>query len=454
MRDEQYSFWRDSWAGTGKVMKRLSWSRARFRFSICNPTLIVIFGLVGAAGLSGCEDENTYVKPPLPKVVVAEPTIREIVDYFDSTGTTKASARVEVRARVSGVLESMHFVPGTTLNEGDLLFVINPERYEADVAAAKAELASAMARKVEAGRRLKRAESLVKRGNIALAKVDEAKADAGSAAAAVLKRQAELRRAQINLGYTKVTAPISGRVGRNRVDIGNLVGEGEATVLTDVTKFDPIYVYFNLNELDLLRVIEIFREKIKAEAIDPKRESSAKARIPVHVGIANEEGYPHEGIIDFSESGLDAGTGTVQIRATFENSEVPPRLFPGLFARVRMPFAKRANMPLVTERAIGSDQSGQYVLVVNSKKVVEKRPVKLGRSVDGLRVIEDGVRPGDQIVVKGLQRARPGAEVEFTPVDMSTLTASAIRAAAAKAKKSKESKRPPSEDAKKQSGAD
>jgi RND family efflux transporter MFP subunit len=407
-------------------------------------------GLIGAAGLSGCEEENKYIKPPRPKVTVAEPIVRDVIDYLEFTGTTEASARVEVRARVPGVLKSMHFVPGTTVQSGDLLFVIDPDRYEAEVQAADAELARAKAGKVEADRRLKRGKTLVKRGNIAIAKVDEAEADARSAAADVLKRQAELRRAQIDLGYTKVMAPISGRVGRNRIDMGNLVGEGEATVLTDVTKYDPMYVYFNLNELDLLRVIEVFREKVKEKGIDPKKDSSAKARIPIQVGLANEEGYPHEGIIDFSESGLDAGTGTVQIRARFENSERPPRMFPGLFTRVRMAFAERANMPLVTERAIGDDQSGPFVLEINAKNIVEKRLIKVGQRIDGLRVIEEGVRAGDRIVVKGLQRARPGAEVDPTSVDMSSLTVSAIRNAAQKAEREKASKAPVSSDKEKQ----
>ncbi len=394
--------------------------------------LVVFMGIAGGVILSGCEDENKYVKPPPAKVVVAEPVVREIVDYLEFTGTTEASARVEVRARVSGILESMHFVPGTTVNAGDQLFTIDPDRYEADVEAAKADLASAEARQVEADKRMKRASKLIKRGNIAQAKVDEAEADAKAAAAEILVRRAKLRRAQIDLGYTKITAPIGGRVGRNLVDIGNLVGEGKATVLTEVTASNPIFAYFNLNERDLLRVLEIFRKRVKEQNLDVRKDSSAKAKLRVELGLANEIGYPHVGILDFAESRLDPGTGTLKLRGTFENKELPPLLLAGLFVRVRLPIDKRSDMPLVTERAIGFDQGGQFVLVVNGRNVVEKRPVKLGRNLDGLRVIEDGLQPSDRVVVNGLQRARPGAEVTASKVDMSSLKASAIRTAAEK----------------------
>ncbi len=381
--------------------------------------------------LLACEDQNTYVAPPAPKVTVARPLVQDVTEYLEFTGTTVAYARVEVPARVPGVLQSMHFQPGTPVNEGDLLFTIDPVEYEAEVQAAEAELARAKARKTETAKTLERAETLIKRGNIPQAKVDEARANFLSAEAEILVRQANLTQARINLGYTQVKAPISGRVGRNLIDVGNLVGRGEATILTDITTFDPMYVYFEVNERDLLRYISKDREKAQGdkETADYLDESRAGQRepVPLEIGLANEEGYPHPAVTDFAESEVDPDTGTIRVRGVVKNPGKEPAFVPGLFVRVRLPFETRPDMPLVTERAIGFDQSGQYVLLVNSDKIVEKRNVTLGPIVDGLRVITDGVEASDVVVVNGLQRAREGVEVEAKEIDMASLTASAIK---------------------------
>ncbi len=387
-----------------------------------------ILAIVGALSapllLLACEEENTYVPPPLPKVTVARPLIKEVTEYLEFTGTTVAYAQVEVSARVPGVLTSMHFEPGTPVNKGDLLFTIDPEEYEALVKAAEAELIRAEARKTETEKTLQRVETLVERGHVSQAKVDEARADFSSAKAEILVRKANLKRDQINLGYTEVKAPISGRVGRNLVDVSNLVGQGETTILTDITTYDPIYVYFEVNERDLLRVMSMNRKQDADEGRAGKRPPS-----PLELGLANETGYPHSGITDFSSSQVDPDTGTLRVRGIFDNPGQLPLLLPGLFARIRAPIAKRPDMPLVTERAIGFDQSGQYVLVVSAEKVVEKRSVTLGPTVDGLRVVESGVEADELVVVNGLQRAREGVEVEAEQVDMATLTASAIEGA-------------------------
>ncbi len=380
--------------------------------------------------LAACEEQNTYVEPPLPKVTVARPLIQSVTDYLELTGTTSASAQVEVRARVPGVLQYMYFKPGVYVVQGELLFVINPEEYEADLKAAEAELARAEARRVETGRTLQRAQSLKDKGHVSEAKLDEAEAEAHAANAEVLVRQAALNRAQINLGYTEIRAPMSGRVGRNLVDLGNLVGEGEATVLTEITVQDPMYVYFNLNELDLLKLVEAYRVRVREKGIDTSKESASKVGFEVFLGLSNEKGFPHKGIVDYAESGLDPETGTLQLRGIFENSLRPPKLYPGLFGRVRLPIAERPDMPLVTERAIGADQSGQFLLVVNQENVVEKHNVELGQLVDGLRVIESGLRPEDRVVVNGIQRARPGGKVDPEETEMKTLTATAIATAA------------------------
>ncbi len=367
--------------------------------------------VVLASLLAGCDQANTFVAPPPPKVTVAQPLMEEVIDSLDFTGTTVASAQVEVRARVSGVLQSMHFEPGTPVEQGDLLFVIDPKEYEADLQAAEAELAAAEAKLERAETEYARAEKLFKKKAGTEMDVVKWRGERATASASIHKAQAQIDRAKLNLGYTQVVAPISGRVGRNKVDIGNLVGEGEATVLTDITQYDPMYVYFNLNELDLLRVMSMYREKVKEKGLDPEIHVDADAEIEVFLGLADEEGYPHEGVLDFGESVVDPDTGTVQLRGTFENSQQPVVLIPGLFARVRLPIAQRQNIPLVSERALGADQSGQYLLAVNSENMVEKRNVRLGQLVDGLRVIEEGLRESDWVVVNGMQRARPGAKV-------------------------------------------
>ena len=215
-------------------------------------------------------------------------------------------------------------------------------------------------------------------------------------------------------------------MGRNVVDIGNLVGQGEATVLTDITQFDPMFAYFNLNERDLLRLIFAYRKRVEELGIDPRVDPDRKAEIKVYLGLANEEGYPHEGIADYADSGVDAGTGTLQLRGVFDNPGPVVVLQPGFFARIRMPVAKRDGASLVAERAIGADQTGRFVLVVNSDNVVEKRNVVLGSLVDGLRVIEDGLMAEDRVVVNGIQRARPGGTVKPTSVDMASLKTSVM----------------------------
>ena len=386
--------------------------------------------LLAVLALAGCDESNTYVEPPPAKVSVAQPLVQDVVDYLEMTGSTVASGQVDVRARVSGELESMHFQPGTDVEAGDLLFVIDPREYQAALAAARAEVGAAEAQVKRAVIEFKRAKSLYDKRAGSETDVVRWQGALEVARAGVEQAQATLDRAQLDLDYTQVTAPIGGRVGRNRVDIGNLVGEGEATVLTEITDVDPMYVYFNLNERDFLRLHAAYRERVKEKGLDPAVDPDSKAELKVFMGLANEEAYPHSGIGDFSESGLDPNTGTLQLRGVFENGETVAAIAPGLFARVRMPVAKRSNMPLVSERAIGSDQSGRFVLVVNKDKVIEKRNIRQGQLSDGMRVIEDGLGPDEWVVVNGLQRARPGAKVDADKVDMSNLTVSAMRMAA------------------------
>jgi RND family efflux transporter MFP subunit len=382
--------------------------------------------------LAACEQKNTYVEPPLPKVTTAQPLKQKVIDYLEFTGTTRAFEQVEVRARVAGFLQSMHFIPGTEVEKGAQLFVIDPREYRAALNAAKAELDSANAQLRRAEAEFARAERLFKQRAGAEKNVVQWRGERDMARAAVAMAKAKVERARLDLGYTKVTAPIAGRVGRNLVDVGNLVGEGEPTLLTIITRYDPMYVYFNLNERDLLKVLAMYRQEAQEKGIDTDTDPDSKADIPLFLGLANEEGYPHKGEYEFGESSVDPGTGTLQLRGVFPNPGKVPALLPGLFTRLRMPIGEREDALLVTERAIGADQGGRYLLAVNSENVVEKRLIHMGQLVDGLRVIEEGLQPGDWIIVNGLQRARPGAKVDPERADMRSLTASALKAAAAK----------------------
>ena len=395
-------------------------------------------GIVVALLLAGC-DSNVYVEPPPPKVTTAQPSMQNVTDYLEFTGTLDASEQADVVARVSGVLQSMHFEPGTPVTEGDLLFIIEPEEYQADLQAAQAELAAGESNYDRANIEYGRAQKLFKQKAGAESDVVKWRVEREIASAEILRAQAKIARAELNVGYTQVTAPFSGRVGRNLVDIGNLVGEGEATVLTEVTLYDPIYAYFNLNERDLLRVMKAIRENAEAEGLNP--EDIDEVEIPLYLGLANEEGYPHEGRYEYADSAVDPETGTLQLRGTFENSQKPPRLLPGLFARIRLPEGERPDMPLVSERAIGNDQRGTYLMVVNAENVVERRSVKTGQRIDGLIVIEDGLQKDDRVVVKGVQRARPGRKVDPEAVDMADLTTSALRKVAEEAEQAARIKR-------------
>jgi RND family efflux transporter MFP subunit len=384
------------------------------------------FAFLALVALAGCEETNTYVEPPPPKVSVAQPLVEDIIDYLEMTGSTVPSARVDVRARVSGELESMHFSPGTDVEAGDLLFVIDPREYEAQREAARAELAAAQAEVRRAEIEYRRAKNLYKKKAGSEADVVRWQGALDVARAAVERAQATLDQAQLDLDYTQVVAPISGRVGRNRVDVGNLVGRNEPTILTEITRFNPMYAYFNLNERDFLRLHSAYRKRVEEKGLDPRVDPDREADIKVFLGLANQEGYPHEGVADFAESGLDTNTGTLEMRGVFENPGPVNAISSGLFARIRMPVARREGAPLVSERAIGSDQSGRFVLVVTGENVIEKRNIVQGQLDDGMRFIEDGIEPGEWIVVSGLQRARPGAKVEPERIDMASLRVSAM----------------------------
>ena len=376
---------------------------------------IVLSGLLAA-----CEQENTFVEPPPPAVTAAQPIERDVTDYLEFTGTTRAIEKVEVRARVPGFLQSMHFTPGAFVEEGALLFAIDPREYQAELDASEAELESAKAQFERAEIELGRAERLFKQKAGSEADVVKWRGERNVARAAITRSEAKVERARLNLGYTRMKAPISGQVDRNLVDVGNLVGEGEPTLLTSVAKYQPIYVYFNLNERDLLRAKDMYNEKVEAlvkKGDDQALANLKQAEIPLFLGLANEEGFPHEGVLDYSSPSVNPDTGTIELRGLFPNAGRIPPILPGLFARIRMPLERRPDALLVDERAIGADQSGRYLLVVNDQNVVEKRLIQVGQLTEGMRVIEEGIQPGEWIII-GVQRARPGGKVNPEQTDM------------------------------------
>ena len=377
--------------------------------------------------LAACKqpDNNAYAPPPPPVVTVAQPTEQTVTEYLEFTGTTEAYEKVDVRARVSGFLEAVKAKPGTTVQAGDLLFVIDPAQYQAELNAANADLSGAEAQLRQAGIELNRVERLAKKKAVTDVEVVKWRVEKSVAEAGVARSKAKIEQAELNLGYTQVTAPIAGRVGRNLVDAGNLVGEGEATLLANITRYDPIYVYFNLNERDLLRAMEVYRDRLATENVDPARDGGQALQIPLEFALAGDEGYPHKGILDYADSAVNSNTGTIQMRGVVGNAEDPPKLIPGLFAHGRMPLRQRKNALLVSERAIGADQGGRYLLIANADNTVEKRHITQGQLIDGLRVIEDGVTAADWIVVKGIQKARPGAKVQPERADMNSLRRSA-----------------------------
>ena len=391
-------------------------------------TLALLAGLI-----NGCSEKNQYAEPPPPKVTVAEPLVQEVTDYLEFTGTTEALETVEVRARVKGFLQSVNFTAGSRVNQGDLLFVIDPQEYVAELNATKAELASAHAELKRAKTETDRAQRLFRQKAGSESDMVKWQGEQGIAEAAILRAEAKIVEAELNLSYTEMASPIDGRVSRNLVDPGNLVGNNEATLITTVIDYDPIYAYFNLNERDLLMAMELYKAQVKKQGLEHNENALQKAEIPLFLGLANEEGYPHEGVLDYADTAVDTETGTLQMRGVFENGKNPPDLIPGLFARLRMPIQVRADALLVSERAVGADQGGQYLLLVNQQDQVEKRLIRTGQLVDGLRVIEEGLKPGERVIVKGLQRSRPGATVAVETVDMASLTTSALRQTAEKA---------------------
>jgi RND family efflux transporter MFP subunit len=360
--------------------------------------LLALLALLVAA--LACGDKNTYVPPPPPKVTVSRPLQKPVTDYLDFTGNAVAFNTVPLRARVEGFLEKVLFQDGAPVKKGQLLFVIQQEQYQAQLQKAQASVLAEKAQLEHAQTEFVRYAKLVKQDAAAQTDVDRWHYERDSRRAAVLAAEAQVALAKLNLSYTRITAPFDGRMGRHLKDPGTLVGAGEHTLLAEINQIDPIYVYFNINEQDLLRV--------RGKRPEPRAELE-KQRHPVFVGLADETGYPHQGYLDFAAISLNPTTGSLQLRGILANPDA--LILPGLFARVRVPIAEEKGALLVPETAISYDQIGPFLRVVNDKDVVERRGVKLGAQDGKDRVILEGLQGGELVVVEGLLRAIPGRTV-------------------------------------------
>jgi RND family efflux transporter MFP subunit len=355
-----------------------------------------------SAALAGCREQNTYVPPPPPEVTVARPEQETVVEAMNFTGNLAAIRTADLVARVPGFLEKVLFQDGTDVKENDLLFVIEQAPYRAAVTGAEAGLQKAEAELAQARITTGRLQQAARTGAVSRQQLDEAEAREQVALGQVLAMQAALDQAKIDLGYTEIRAPFSGRIGRRLVDPGNFVGAGGTpTTLATLEQLNPIYAFYNIDERSVLRIKAMHREG--------GGPNFRERPVPVSIGLLTEQGYPHEGRVDFAASSIDPNTGTLQIRAIFDNTG--NALLPGAFVRIRIPIAERKGTLLVPQLALGTNQAGRYVLVVNGEDVVEQRTVTAGAREGAMQVIETGLSPDDRVVVNGIQRARPGQRV-------------------------------------------
>lgn len=360
--------------------------------------------LLTALVLSACSDSaKQQAAPAPPTVTVAPPTQRTVTDWDEFVGRFEAIRQVQVRARVGGFVDSIHFKDGAMVKTGDLLYVIDPRPYEAIVLQAQGQLSDAKAKQDLAERELSRATELSRTQAVSDSVVDQRRQQLQAAQAAVLQADGVLKRAALDVEFTKVTAPIDGRISRHLVTIGNLVqgGENGSTILTSIVSMDPIYIYFDMDEATYLKNNRLWFEG--------RRPSSRDTPNPVHIALSGESKPSREGKMDFLDNRLDIATGTLRGRAIVQNTDLS--ILPGQFARVRVLGSAPYEALLLPDAAITNDQSRKVVLVVNKDDVVEMRPVVLGPLDDGLRVVREGLKRDDRVIVDGLQRARIGAKV-------------------------------------------
>ena len=364
-----------------------------------------------ALSVTGCGESGNPQTVPPPQVTVATPLDKEVTDWDEFTGRLAAVNSVDVRARVSGYLESVNFTEGAIIDKGDLLFVIDPRPYTAVQNEAKAELTRTRVRLELATNDMERAGRLYQSRAISEEELDARTQERREAVAALEAAKANVESTELNVEFTNVTAPIAGRIGRALVTEGNLVSGGNeaASLLTTIVSLDPIHFYFTGNEQDYLRYLRLDRAG--------GRPSSHDTRNPVRLRLADEGDFVHEGYMDFVDNRIDAATGTVQGRAIFANPDY--LLVPGMFARIQLLGEGPYEALLIPDEAIGADQARQFVFVLDADNVAQRRVIETGRLEGGLRIIREGLSRDDRVVINGIQRVRAGSPVDPELVDLS-----------------------------------
>jgi RND family efflux transporter MFP subunit len=361
----------------------------------------VALAILAFVALTACE-QNSFVPPPPPKVDVGVPVQRSITRFLEATGNTAPIKNVDLVARVQGFLQSITYQDGSFVKEGATLFTIEPETYKLKLEQAQAAEVGAQATVKQAEADFKRQTDLVAKQAVSQSTLDTSTSTRDNAQATLQQAQVNTKIAAVNYGYTNVVAPFDGIVSAHLVSVGELVGVASPTQLATIVQLDPIYVNFNVNEQDVLRV----REEARRRGMT----TNDLRQIPIEIGLQTETGYPHKGKLDYAAPTLNQSTGTLAVRGILPN---PDRvLLPGFFVRVRVPFDQQVSALLVPDVALGSDQAGRYVLVVNGENVVEQRKVQIGPLEGDLRVIESGLKPDDRVVTAGLLRAIPGQKVD------------------------------------------
>lgn len=371
--------------------------------------------MVGLASFPGCESSKAESNAaPAPTVVIVSPPVEEsVVDFVDYTGRTDSTDTVEVRSRVTGFLDKILFTDGSEVEKDQPLYRIDDREFKADLLAANGELAKAKAEQGQTTAEFARVDALRKKDAVTASQFDQAKASKLMADAAVESGTAKVERAQLNITFSKIDAPIAGKISRSQISVGNLV-DANTTLLTTIVSVDPMYVYFDVDERTYLTLMEQVRQG--------KLEERGKDRgVPVFMGLTTDKAYPYQGTIDFVDNRVNPATGTLRARGVFANPKPATGrrvLEPGLFARIRVPIGKPKPTLLVTDRAIGTDQARKFVYVVNDKNEVVFQLVQLGPMHEGLRAITEGLRPGERVIIDGMQRVRPGSVVAPKPGDM------------------------------------
>ncbi|HEY8514748.1 MAG TPA: efflux RND transporter periplasmic adaptor subunit [Candidatus Binatia bacterium] len=357
--------------------------------------------LLAALATAGCFGEPEPYVPPPPEVTVAQPVEREISVDLEATGMVTGIETVEVRARVQGFIDGIHFRAGSIVNEGDLLFTIDPRPFRARLAQAEADLAGKQASLELARSNLAKAKALAKNNVLAAQELDTRVAEYDRAEADVALARANVEAARLDLSYTEVRAPISGRISRNLVDQGALVGSGEPTLLATIVNDAEVFVYFDVSERQM-------QTWLRANPTARAASNDEQPRQPVLLSLPNDDDFVHQGVVESADNQVDRETGTLRIRALFPNPD--RRIVPGTYVKLRVPTSRERAL-LVPDLAVAADQAGRYVLVVDAQNVVERRDVEVGALSGRMRRIVGGLDLDEWVVVNGLQRARPGAKV-------------------------------------------